>query len=137
VTSEWRSLKKVFRKYGLVVEHLHATLSKALPTLITPITINGIYYNKKPASTTAIRDKTDSYLLRIKRGILVASKYLAVTSEYAIRMLIQQLSILGYYVIACNTRIIVQEVMDTLIEELLRIKAKLIDFALNYSNSLC
>jgi len=135
VSSEWKSLNSIFHKYGLVTEYLHKTLSDTSTTSNDPIIINGIYHHIENINAT-IRNKTDSYLVRIKRGIMIGSKYLAVTSENAIITLIQQLSILGHYIIASNTRIVVKEVIHILIEELLKIKAKLIDFALNYSNSL-
>lgn len=72
-------------------------------------------------------------MLRIERGIRLGSKYLAATSESAVTMLAQHLGLLGNYVAASNNRILVQQIADSLMEDLLELKAKLIDFALNYS----
>ena len=102
-----------------------------------PLIINGIHYaidniSKKEYET--IRRQIDLYLLRLIRAIKLSVSYLkSVNSENAITMLIQQLTLLSDYISAANNRIIIQQIIDDLMEDLLKIKTKLVDFSLNYS----
>ncbi len=102
------------------------------------IWVNGVRYSAEDARPLLnnVRRQADGYLLRIERTVKFAVDVLRVGSENAVLVLEQQLGLLAEYIGAAQNRIVVQQVVDEMMETLLKLKSKLIEFALNFS-TLC
>ena len=100
--------------------------------------VNGIRY---PMGTgpalESVRRQIDTYLLRIGRAVKVAVNMLALGSETPVVVLEQQLGLLADYVSAAHNRVVIQQVVDEMMESLLQLKSKLIEYALNSSIPPC
>ncbi len=101
--------------------------------------INGVRYpaagEERPGVTTMenARRQIDGYLLRVERAVKCAVDGLKLGDQRAILVLGQQLSLLADYISTAGNRIVIQQVVDEMMETLLKLKSKLIEYALNSS----
>ena len=104
--------------------------------------VNGVRYAiwptdpQKKSILENMRRQIDVYLLRIERAIKLAVDSLKINSEDVITVLEQQLGLLAEYIGTARNRIVVQQVVDEMMETLLKLKSKLIEYALIFSTSV-
>jgi hypothetical protein len=129
ILSEYKSIETILRKYNLSVKSTQSKIISNNKSLI----INGIYYPKSENKEALVR-QIDPYFLKIARTVIHGINSLnSVTSVGAITLVTQQLNVLSSYVAAARTNTIIRQIVDTLMDSLLKLKVKIIDYSLNYS----
>ena len=129
ILSEYQSIERILHKYSLSVKNAQYNIDHK------PLIANGIYY-PKTSNREIIQKQIDPYFLKIVRTVIHGINSLnSVTSVSAITLVIQQLNVLSSYISAAKTNTIVKQVVDALMDTLLKLKVKLIDYSLNYSKS--